>query len=161
MTQNLSPAQSLHIIYTSRLGPGADYTVYADVCRVARPRNAAAGVSGVLLFDGQRFCQWLYGAVQTTDTLMAQIAQDSRHAGVSECLRTLMPTVAFGAGWRSGFVDSDALDRFELQRPRQADQVLSAFGRLLAVADIQPAVADGQGQWLTAGAAGGVSKLRG
>ena len=132
--------QSLHIVYTSRLAPDADYSVYAEICRVSRVRNAASGVSGVLLFDGQRFCQWLHGDPITTDALMRSIELDTRHFSVKTQLRTLMTKGSFAVGWRAGFVDSEALEHFNSLDFLSTDQVLTAVGYLLAAADIEPEI---------------------
>ena len=140
MTKIEPPAQSLHIVYTSRLAPDADYSVYAEICRVSRLRNAATGVSGVLLFDGQRFCQWLHGEPRTAGALMRSIELDPRHVGVKTPLHTLMPVDAFAVAWRAGFVDSEALEHFDSIDFRSTEQVLAAVGRLLASADIEPEV---------------------
>ena len=134
------PPQNLHIVYTSRLAPGADYTVYAEICRFSRLRNAATGVSGILLFDGQRFCQWLHGESLTTDALMRSIEQDTRHVRVTTQLRTFMAMDAFPVAWRAGFTDSDAIEHFNSLSFRSTDQVLAAVGLLVAAADIEPEV---------------------
>ena len=132
--------ESLHIVYTSQLAPGEDYTAYGRICRVARQRNGPLAVSGVLLFDGQRFCQWLHGEPGATAELMLTIAGDKRHDDVQIRLQAMLPRDAFAAGWWAGFVDGDRLEQF-VQRPATgADEVLTALGRLLAAADIEPAV---------------------
>lgn len=132
--------QSLHIVYTSQLAPDADYSVYAEICRVSRLRNAASGVSGVLLFDGQRFCQWLHGDPIVTGALMRSIELDTRHFNVKTQLRTLMTKDSFAVGWRAGFVDSEALEHFNSLDFLSTDQVLTAVGYLLAAADIEPEI---------------------
>jgi len=134
---------SLHIVYTSQLAPGQDYTAYGRICRVARQRNGPLAVSGVLLFDGQRFCQWLHGEPTSTAALMQTIASDRRHTDVQVHLQTSLPSDAFPSGWRAGFVDSDTLDQFVQQPPHGADRVMAALGRLLAAADVGPAVSQG------------------
>ena len=131
--------ESLHIVYTSQLAPGEDYTAYGRICRVARRRNAELAVSGVLLFDGQRFCQWLHGEPGATAALMLTIASDKRHHEVQIRLQAMLRGDGFAAGWWAGFVDGDKLEQF-VQRPATgAIEVLTAMGRLLAVADIEPA----------------------
>ena len=132
--------KNLHIVYTSQLAPSQDYTAYGPICRIARQRNGPLAVSGVLLFDGQRFCQWLHGEPGATAGLMQAIASDKRHVGLQTCLQALLPSGAFATGWRAGFVDSDRLDQFVQHSAAGADQVLAALGRLLAAADIEPAV---------------------
>ena len=140
LAELLDIPKSLHIVYTSQLAPGEDYTAYGHICRMARQRNGVLAVSGVLLFDGQRFCQWLHGEPGATAGLMLSIARDKRHVGVQTCLQASLPSDACATGWRSGFVDSDRLDQFVQHPATGADQVLAALGRLLAAADIEPAL---------------------
>ncbi len=137
---SLDGPESLHIVYTSQLAPGEDYTAYGRICRVARQRNGSLAVSGVLLFDGQRFCQWLHGEPDATARLMLSIARDKRHAAVQVRLQAMLPSDAIAPGWRAGFVDGDTLEQFMQQPATGTDQVLAALGRLLAAADIEPAM---------------------
>lgn len=135
---NLEGTERLHIVYTSQLAPEEDYTAYGRICRVARQRNGPLAVSGVLLFDGQRFCQWLHGEPGATAGLMLSIARDKRHVAVQIRLQAMLLSDAFAPGWRAGFVDGDALEQFVQHPATGADQVLAALGRLLAAADIEP-----------------------
>lgn len=45
--------------------------------------NPAAGITGLLLYNGRNFLQLLEGEKAPLDTLMARIAEDPRHGGVS------------------------------------------------------------------------------
>ena len=140
MKKSQPPGECLHIVYSSRLAPATDYTAYAEICRAARRRHLIGNVSSVLLFDGQRFCQWLQGEPASVEVLMRRIAQDTRHTAVCTRLHARMPFCALAQGWRAGFVDSDAMDGFQKFEGTAPDPVLSAFGRLLAAADLKPAI---------------------
>lgn len=48
----------------------------------ARARNAQAQITGLLVFDGLRFCQHLEGPPAALEALMQRIAQDPRHSEV-------------------------------------------------------------------------------
>lgn len=132
--------ECLHIAYSSRLAPAADYIACAEICRAARCHHLIGSVSSVLLFDGQRFCQWLQGEPAAVEGLMRRIAQDTRHTAVSTRLHARMHFCALAQCWRAGFVDSDARDGFQKFEGTAPDQVLSALGRLLAAADLEPAL---------------------
>lgn len=138
MTHSQLSGACLHIVYSSRLAPSADYTAYIDICRASRRRHSMNGISSVLLFDGQRFCQWLQGEPGATNSLMKQVAQDKRHAAIKTQVQVLLPQSEFALGWLAGFVESDAMDNFHLHHGTAPDQVLAAFGRLLATADVEP-----------------------
>lgn len=130
----------LHIAYTSRLAPGQDYSVFGPICRTARSRNARLGIGGVLLFDGQRFFQWLYGPPPPVRQLMDTIALDPRHADVVVCLDQRAGSQAADAHWRSGFIEPEALDELLGLDALDAVGVLTAIDRLVGRADMEPPV---------------------
>jgi hypothetical protein len=138
MSLKNTPTRELHVVYVSRLANGADYTAYGAICRHARDRNQELGLSGLLLFDGQRFCQWLHGSVDTVETLLAAIAKDSRHTAMAVLLKARLPTGHFAAGWFDGFVETEAMDDFEKLARSSAGQVLPALGPLIVRSDVVP-----------------------
>ncbi len=66
-------------LYTSMLQPGEPATAVAAIIRHARAANAVQGLSGVLVFDGQSFSQYVEGPAQAVDALLARLPQDPRH----------------------------------------------------------------------------------
>jgi hypothetical protein len=125
----------LHVIYINRLVPDKDYRAFGAVSRTARARNAALGVGGALLFDGERFCQWFHGSVEVVSGLLTTIAQDRRHVdfkllhvGGSD----LTPPIS---GWCNGFVAPFALDVLD-SNGIGSDEVLPMFLNVLAEADV-------------------------
>lgn len=68
-----------HLIYLSRLAPAESATCVANIVRVSRLRNQVARVSGLLVFDGARFCHYLEGPAATVGTLAERIRLDSRN----------------------------------------------------------------------------------
>ena len=69
-------------LYCSTLAEGRSPTVVGQILARARPYNAAHGITGLLVFDGQHFCQHLEGPQAPLEALMARIADDPRHTGV-------------------------------------------------------------------------------
>lgn len=131
-------AEQLHIVYTSRLAPGQDCTVYGQVCASARRRNAERGTCGVLLFDGERFLQWIYGPPDETEWLMSAIAADRRHTDVQVLLHVRLAGDAIDRTWRTGFVDADALDAFMALDPTDSHALLDGLADLVSHADLDP-----------------------
>ena len=130
--------EELHVVYTSRLAADRDYAVFAPICRSARSRNAELGVAGVLLFDGQRFLQWLHGPAETVSALMRVIAADPRHEDLVIHLEAALPASPSQRRWRSGFIDAEMLDEFARSGPG-SDRLLDQVFRLIAAADLEPA----------------------
>lgn len=67
------------MLYHSRLAPNAPLSCISDIIKTARSFNAVNGLTGILVFDGQHFLQYLEGPVLPLQDLMVRIAQDSRH----------------------------------------------------------------------------------
>ncbi len=70
------------ILYCSVLSPSEPALVVGQIVGKARARNAESGITGLLVFDGWRFCQHLEGPASAVDALMGRIARDSRHSNV-------------------------------------------------------------------------------
>jgi len=130
--------ESLHVIYISQLAPGQNCAVFSAICRVARSRNTDLGVAGVLLFDGERFLQWLHGAHEPVSQLMNAIVADTRHADVRVLLRRPLPATEADRRWRSGFIDADSLDTFAALDPTDHGAIFEGLAQLLALADLDP-----------------------
>lgn len=103
-----------------------------SLLRDARARNAAAGITGMLLYRSGNFIQALEGPPAAVDALLGRIARDGRHAGMILVLRRTVATREF-AGWSMGFDDlsrhdlagepgfSDFLRRVEAGKASDAD----------------------------------------
>ncbi|MEO6744601.1 MAG: BLUF domain-containing protein [Caldimonas sp.] len=66
-------------LYVSELSPQFARGAVQDIARVSRVHNEASGITGLLLFDGACFAQWLEGSVQAMDHLLARLRADPRH----------------------------------------------------------------------------------
>lgn len=101
------------ILYLSHLAPGRDFSVVGRILHVSRERNQQLGITGVLVFDGARFCQLIEGARPQVVALAQRIQADPRHTGY----RTLFEGEDGGARlqprWRTGYCEPDDLNLFE------------------------------------------------
>lgn len=66
-------------VYTSELAPTAEVRDVADIIRRARSFNRNNGVTGILVFDGLKFCQYIEGQRDVILTLARRIQTDDRH----------------------------------------------------------------------------------
>lgn len=131
--------QPLHVVYVSQLAPGQSCAVFSAISRCARAHNLERGIAGVLLFDGERFLQWLHGGHDEVSRLMAAIAADARHTAVRVLLQTPLPAAAADPPlWRAGFVDAEALDAFAALDPADGGAMLDGLAQLVAEADLDP-----------------------
>lgn len=66
-------------IYTSQLSPGEPASCVADIVRLSKINNKQRGITGLLVFDGDYFCQYLEGSEIVVRDLIETIKRDSRH----------------------------------------------------------------------------------
>ena len=70
-------------LYVSTIAPDAPLSVVGDIAGRARLFNAAHDITGLLIFDGMRFCQQLEGRQKDILALIERISNDTRHEGVT------------------------------------------------------------------------------
>ncbi|MDM0031483.1 BLUF domain-containing protein [Variovorax sp. J22P271] len=67
------------ILYCSLLAPDQPTQIVGRIVTHARARNASEGITGLLVFDGMRFCQHFEGPPETVRALLARLEADRRH----------------------------------------------------------------------------------
>ena len=122
---NLGPAL-YEVLYVSTLAPGQPLGVVAEIAAQARVANGQLDITGLLIFDGQRFCQQLEGPKKQVLKLIERIRNDPRHINVEVLHHGPLAgrrfqhfSLAF-----STVEDVDALARMELL---DGDAALAAF----------------------------------
>lgn len=70
------------VLYTSMLAPSAPASVVPAILASARINNQRNGLTGLLVFDGQNFCQYLEGPPVVVLERMERIRDDDRHTGI-------------------------------------------------------------------------------
>ena len=78
---HLSPAL-YEVLYVSTIAPDQPLSVVAEIAGRARIVNAELDITGLLIFDGQRFCQQLEGPQKAVLKLIERIRNDPRHINV-------------------------------------------------------------------------------
>ncbi|HEX8414964.1 MAG TPA: BLUF domain-containing protein, partial [Sphingomicrobium sp.] len=68
--------------YTSLASLDLDAADLAAIHSRARDLNALDGISGLLVFNGNRFLQIVEGSEQAVDDLVERLRRDRRHTGV-------------------------------------------------------------------------------
>lgn len=128
------------ILYCSVLSPTAGPTCVGDIVRTARRTNAAQQVTGVLVFDGQRFCQYLEGPHAAVAALVDRIRHDPRHTDFTLLDDSALhgPRRFHGRPFAYALAD-DAEPLAQLQRLR-GPQALAGLGALMPQLDLGPAL---------------------
>ncbi|AVS75583.1 BLUF domain-containing protein [Paracidovorax cattleyae] len=117
------------VLYVSTLAPGQPLGIVAAIAAKARLSNVRDGITGLLVFDGQRFCQQLEGPPAPLASLLGRIRVDARHTEMEVLHQApLMKrrfqrfSLAF-----STLEDADALPRME---SLAGDDAMAAFKAL-------------------------------
>lgn len=84
-----------HILYTSTLSPYTPVTAVAAILGSARRYNLKAGITGILVFDGINFCQYLEGDAEAIAHCTERIRRDARHGGFQMLHQGEMPARRF------------------------------------------------------------------
>lgn len=96
------------LIYTSTLADTANPACVADIVKIARSFNGLHDVTGVLIFDGAHFCQYLEGPAAAVLTLVGRIALDTRHTHFSIKHQGSFPSQRRFATWSMAYaLDED------------------------------------------------------
>ena len=123
------------VLYISTLAPDAPLKVVSDIAQQSRKANAARDITGLLIFDGMRFCQQIEGPRQDVLALLERIRQDARHVNVELLYDGSLATRRFRR-FSLGYTavdDVDVLERLEHAPPEQA---LQQFLSLLSLLDM-------------------------
>lgn len=132
----MNKVPELHeVLYLSTLAPDAPLKVISDIASRARKANAAAGITGLLVFDGMQFCQQIEGPRKAVLALTERIRQDPRHVDVDILYHG--PLVQrrfrhFGLGY-TAVDDVEALARL---RDAGAEAALAQFLALVSTLDL-------------------------
>jgi hypothetical protein len=126
------------LVYTSYLSPDEDDTCVPQIVRHARTNNARLDVTGLLIFDGIRFCQYLEGPADSVLPLLDKIRNDSRHleVGVKELSETDASRLTewpLGLATRGQATALDAIHRFDPRTGKSAVALLHSLLHSLGV----------------------------
>lgn len=98
------------LVYRSRCVTPLDDSALKQLVEAALQRNQAESVTGLLIYDGGRFLQWLEGPAESVDRIWQSIRVDSRHTDV-EILGHMPTTVRCFPDWGMKLGDRDPSER--------------------------------------------------
>jgi Sensors of blue-light using FAD len=138
----------IHCIYASR---GRTTTSAAEIQTLlerARAKNAAQGITGMLLFIEGSFFQVLEGDAALVDETYEVIARDARHDRVTQIIREPIAQRSFGE-WSMGFVAIERADAERLVGENDFFGSAACLERINAGRARKLLVAFGAGRWRT------------
>lgn len=92
----------IHLIYASAAARPFAKQELVSLLEVSRERNAARGVTGMLLYTDATFFQVLEGEEADVVALFDHISRDPRHGRMVTIARESIPVRSFGS-WSMGF----------------------------------------------------------
>lgn len=126
--------------YISTARKEVDEGGVADILAASRRNNAAAGITGLLLYDGKRFLQLLEGELGAVLDTYKRIRHDDRHRACVELSRQEVAGRAFGKwdmAWQrvgdggEGATLAETVDRLVAQVPDASTRALfEGFARI-------------------------------
>lgn len=111
------------VFYTSKAAPELDSSDLNDIIRTAQEKNDPLGITGMLLFIGNYFCQVIEGSKDDVDALFMKIIGDQRHSDVKMIFAQAGHERLFPK-WSMGlkvFTDQDMEDLKQLNRNAEFD----------------------------------------
>lgn len=118
------------LIYSSTLAPDASPSCVADIIRAARIKNPVRELTGLLVFDGRHFCQYLEGRRTDVVVMGGLIETDSRHTGFRILHEGPLEGPRLFADWSMGYAQADREDLAMLTSRTGADAVAALLRRL-------------------------------
>lgn len=142
------------LVYVSTAHPDLMLTDLDAILDTARTRNAAEGITGLLVFNGFNFMQLLEGPADSVERVFASICKDRRHTGVVRVLSAdadarvfgdwAMAYARTGAGHGAGAfaLTTDALKAYLPEElPTDLHMLLVSFNTMSAF-DVRPPAGD-------------------
>ena len=125
------------ILYISTLAPDTPISAIAKISRHARAANNTRQVTGLLVFDGIRFCQQFEGNKQQTILLIEKIKRDSRHTNVEILHHGELAERRFRT-FSTGYSIVDDVDALEALKQLEGLPAVQALLKLAPSVDIGP-----------------------
>lgn len=123
-------------LYVSTIAPDAPLSVVGNIASNARIFNAAHDITGLLIFDGMRFCQQLEGRQKDVLGLIDSISKDSRHFDVTVFHQGSLAARRF-KNFALAFTNVDDIDVLERLQLLDGQSGIDAFVALVATLELE------------------------
>jgi hypothetical protein len=126
------------VLWLSRLCPASDLSVVKQIWHATRLRNESLGLTGAMIFDGERFCEFLEGHVHDISAVHRDVEFDPQHLDLRVLHVSLETAPRRLSGWRTGYCESYEFDVFTGEDGLQGDAAVSAFIAMLPRCSLSP-----------------------
>jgi len=129
-------SKTYEIFYVSSMAVDAPLAIVGAVAAHARIANAAGDITGVLIFDGVRFCQQIEGKQRDVLALMERIYQDTRHFNIEVFHHGPVAERRFNH-FSMAFANVEEVGALERLEQLNGQQGIDAFMALIATLNLQ------------------------
>lgn len=126
------------VLYTSMLAPDTGPIAIPEIVRTSRANNRDLDITGLLVFDGTAFCQYLEGATASVSALMKKILMDNRHVDVRILHQGPVEPPRRFATWSMAYGLANTEPLTEWFSGTTGPAVMQAFEGLLPLVDGEP-----------------------
>ncbi|RZJ22167.1 MAG: BLUF domain-containing protein [Haliea sp.] len=130
------PVRLYEAIYVSTLLPDAPLSVISVIASGARVKNRALGLTGLLIFDGMRFCQQLEGSQKEVLSLLERIREDARHVDLEILHHGPLAARRFNS-FSLAYAPIEDVDALAALEKLDGEAAVEAFLGLIATLDLQ------------------------
>lgn len=123
------------VLYISSLRSGEAVSNVGRIISSARSFNKSNDISGLLIFDGLRFCQQFEGPPEQVLALLGRIQQDSRHSGFQILHEAPVATRRFNR-FTMGYTVTDDVDVLAALEELRGQPAMQAFLDLHSILDM-------------------------
>lgn len=131
MSQNL-----FCFLYHSRIAPDAPVSCVADIIKTARSFNQQHEITGMLIFDGMRFAQYIEGPKEAIQGLIDRIGCDPRHHQIVPLLHAPLDGARRFARWSMAYALVDEQEPINELAALPAQAALHHFVQMQPMLDI-------------------------
>lgn len=122
-------------LYHSEIAADADIGCVAEIAKFSRVFNQAHDITGVLIFDGQRFVQYIEGPQEHVIALANKIALDARHTHFTPLHQAQGITQRLFPHWAMAYVSDDEAEPLASMLTAQGEAALSSLQKILPQLD--------------------------
>ena len=122
-------------LYHSEISANADLGCVADIAKFSRSFNEIHDITGVLIFDGQRFVQYIEGPQENVFGLASKIAIDTRHTGFTPVHQAQGINQRLFTQWAMAYLTDDDTEPLANLLSVQGEAAVSSLQKILPQLD--------------------------
>lgn len=131
------PAPLHEVLFVSTIAPEAPVSIVAQIAGKARLANKSRDITGLLIFDGMRFCEQLEGHEEDILALLDRIRQDPRHTRIKLLHNGPLDTRRFKR-FSMGYAPVEDVEVLERLEQLEGQAAVDAFVKIIATLDLDP-----------------------